>query len=71
MEVFILSSGNEYEGYSVEGVYSTEEQARKEAERRLKISGERWCIESWEVDGKNRGVEFLDDDEEDENEYNI
>ena len=64
MEVFILSSGNEYEGYSVEGVYSTEEQARKEAGRRLKVEGERWCIETWEVDGKTRGVEFLDDDEE-------
>ena len=66
MEVFILSRGNEYEGYSVEGVYSTEEQARKEAESRIQISGERWCIESWEVDGENKGVEFFgDEDEED------
>ena len=66
MQVFILSSGNGYEGYEIEGVYTTEPQARKEAERRLKVEGECWRIDTWEVDGECKSVDFIgDEDEED------
>ena len=50
MEVFILSCGNAYDGYEIEGVYTTEDQARKEAARRLKVEDEVWKIEAWEAD---------------------
>ena len=60
MEVFILLSGNEEEGYSVEGVYTTMVQARKEARRRMKVEDEEWKIENWDVDGECKGEEFLD-----------
>jgi hypothetical protein len=64
MEVFILSSGSADDGYSVEGVYSTEEKAREEIKCRFRCAGEVYRIECWEVDGKCKWVDF-DDDEED------
>ena len=66
MEIYILSSGNGYDGYSVEGVYSNEDQAKKEASRRHRVEGEHYCLETWEVDGECKGVEFLDDEDQEE-----
>ena len=66
MEVFILSRGNAYDGYDIEGVYTTEDQARKEAARRLKVEGDVWRLEAWEADGECKWVEFLDQEEADE-----
>ena len=66
MEVFILSSGNGYEGYDVEGVYTNEDQARKAAARRLRVEGEEWKLEAWEADGECKWVKFLDQEEENE-----
>lgn len=60
MEVFILLSGNEEEGYSVEGVYTTMVLARKAARSRLKVEDEEWKIETWDVDGECKAEEFLD-----------
>ena len=69
MKIYILSSGNQYDGYEVEGVYSSEAQAKKEANRRLRVEGEYYRLETWEIDGKCKGVEWLDDeDQEEENE---
>ena len=64
MEVFILSRGNAYDGYEIEGVYTTEDQARKEAARRLKVEGDVWRLEAWEVDGELKWVDFLDQEED-------
>lgn len=66
MEVFILSRGNGVEGYEIEGLYSTEEKARKEAARRFKCEGEYWKIEKHEIDGDFQWVDFLDDPEDEE-----
>jgi hypothetical protein len=64
MEVFILSRGNAYDGYEIEGVYTSEDQARKEAARRLKVEDEVWRLEAWEADGECKWVKFLDQEED-------
>ena len=64
MEVFILSRGNAYDGYEIEGVYTNEDQARKEAARRLKVEGDVWRLEAWEADRECKWVDFLDQEED-------
>ena len=66
MEIFILSRGNQYDGYEVEGVYSNEAQAKKEANRRHRVEGEYYRLESWELDGECKGLEFIDDEDQEE-----
>jgi hypothetical protein len=66
MEIFILSSGNAYDGYDVKGVYSTVEQANKAAEKTPRDPGDCWKIEAWDLNGEFKWIQFFGDEDDDE-----
>lgn len=54
--VYILLKGNGYEGYGVEGVFSTLEKAQAECDGQVKNDQDCYMIEEWDVDGKLKSV---------------
>ena len=58
-QVWVLSQGNGYDGYIVEGVFSKKEDAESFMAKRKLPKNDVWELECWEINGECVSSEFI------------